>query len=68
MLAVSDNGGWCWFQGERAVVAGGALYVASVANGAGVGGAARHGNIEVTRVDLGTGERVRGRERRRGRG
>ena len=59
MLRVNDNGGWCWFQGERAVVYQHILYVGSVANKAGPGGDARHGNIEVTRVDLRSGETVR---------
>lgn len=59
MLRVNDNGGWCWFQGERAVVHNEWLYVGSVANKAGPGGEKRHGNIEVTAVDLRTGNIVR---------
>ena len=50
----NDNGAWSWFEDERAVVDefGGVLLVSSVANGSGSGGAARHGNVEVTTFDL----------------
>jgi hypothetical protein len=48
----NDNGGWCWFQDERAIVWEGKLGFASVANALGTDGARRGGNIEVTTVDL----------------
>jgi hypothetical protein len=48
----NDNGGWCWFQDERAIVWEGKLVFASVANALGTDGARRGGNIEVTTVDL----------------
>jgi hypothetical protein len=48
----NDNGGWCWFQDERAIVLENRLVFASVANTLGTDGARRGGNIEVTSVDL----------------
>lgn len=48
----NDNGGWCWFQDERALVSGDKLIFASVANTLGADGVRRGGNIEVTTVDL----------------
>lgn len=50
-----DNGGWCWYQDERAIVVGDAVLFGSVAHRRGPGGAERHGNIELTAWDLGTG-------------
>ena len=54
LIVFNDNGAWSWFEDERAVVDefGGVLLVSSVANGSGSGGAARHGNVEVTTFDL----------------
>lgn len=52
IIVFNDNGGWCWFQDERAVVVGGTLVFGSVANRLGTDGANRGGNIEVTAVDL----------------
>ncbi|WP_030162508.1 BNR-4 repeat-containing protein [Glycomyces sp. NRRL B-16210] len=54
---VNDNGAWCWFQDERALVDPGSnrLVVGSIAAGEGPGGEARTGNVELTVVDLGTG-------------
>ncbi len=56
LVTVNDNGAWSWFEDERAVVdlAAGKLVVATIANGAGFGGAARSGDVEVTSVDLAT--------------
>lgn len=56
-IQFSDNGAWCWYQDERAVVdvAGGKLMVGSVANGIGVGGQPRNGDIDVVIFDLQTG-------------
>jgi hypothetical protein len=48
----NDNGSWCWFQDERAIVSGDRLVFASVANALGTDGVRRGGNIEVTTVDL----------------
>ncbi|TWD72040.1 putative BNR repeat neuraminidase [Kribbella amoyensis] len=54
---VNDNGAWCWFQDERALVdpAEQLLVVGSIAAAEGPGGAERAGNVELTVVDLRTG-------------
>jgi hypothetical protein len=54
---INDNGAWCWFQDERALVdpATRTLVVGSVAAPEGPGGEARSGTIELTVVDLDTG-------------
>lgn len=56
LLMVNDNGGWSWFEDERAIVdlAAGKLLVGSIANGAGAGGAARNGDVETVGIDLTT--------------
>ncbi|MCC6491875.1 MAG: BNR-4 repeat-containing protein [Pirellulales bacterium] len=56
-MVLNDNGSWCWFEGERAVVdaASGRILVSSVANAAGPGGATRAGDVEVTSLELATG-------------
>jgi hypothetical protein len=54
-VVLNDNGGWCWYQDERAVLDDNCLIVGSVANSAGTGGAARGGNIEVTQYDIAIG-------------
>ncbi|HEX4983738.1 MAG TPA: BNR-4 repeat-containing protein, partial [Ilumatobacteraceae bacterium] len=53
-VVLNDNGAWSWFEDERAVIDGdtGTLLVSSVASGAGSGGMARHGNIEVVAYDM----------------
>jgi len=52
IITFNDNGGWCWFQDERAIVHEGKLIIGSIANAQGVDGAERGGNIEVTTFDL----------------
>lgn len=54
---INDNGGWCWFQDERALVdpATGRLLVGSVASGGGTDGEGRAGDIDLTVTDLETG-------------
>jgi hypothetical protein len=54
MYTLNDNGAWSWFEDERAIIdtAANKLIVSSVANGAGTGGAARSGDIEVESLDL----------------
>ena len=52
LITIDNNGGWSWFEDERAIVdltagTAGKLIVSSVANSAGTGGAARSGDIEV---------------------
>jgi hypothetical protein len=51
---LKPNGGWCWFQDERAVIAGGKLIFGSVAGCDRAGRAA--GDVEVTSHDLSTGK------------
>ncbi|GAA5205198.1 BNR-4 repeat-containing protein [Microbacterium kyungheense] len=55
---INDNGAWCWFQDERALVDpdAGVLVVGSIAAPEGPGGDARAGNVELTVVDLATRE------------
>ena len=57
-LVVNDNGAWCWFQDERAIVDPdrNLLVVGSIAAAEGPGGADRAGNVELSVVDLVTGE------------
>ncbi|MGI8939657.1 MAG: BNR-4 repeat-containing protein [Iamia sp.] len=53
---LNDNGGWSWFQDERALLTDdGQLLVASVPDSTGTDGAQREGGTEVTRVDLRSG-------------
>ncbi|MDW7980321.1 MAG: BNR-4 repeat-containing protein [Verrucomicrobiales bacterium] len=56
LVQFNDNGAWCWYQDERAVVDAIAekLVVGSVASGAGVGGSPRNGAIEAVICDLRT--------------
>lgn len=57
ILTVNDNGAWCWFQDERALVDPQAqtLVVGSIAAAEGPGGAGRSGNVELAVVDLRAG-------------
>jgi hypothetical protein len=52
-VVLNDDGGWCWFQDERALVTGGQLVFSSVA--AGRRDPARRGQVEVTSVELASG-------------
>ena len=54
---LNDDGGWCWFQDERALVAGGRLVFGSVA--AGRSDPSRLGQVEATTVQLATGATTR---------
>ena len=56
-LLLNNNGAWCWFQDERALIdpANNTMLVGSVAAPEGPGGAERGGNIEVAVLDLATG-------------
>lgn len=51
---VNSNGGWCWFQDERAIVDPGSrrLLLGSVASVAGAEGERRGGDVDLTVVDL----------------
>ncbi len=51
---LNDDGAWCWFQDERAVVHDGRLLVGSVA--AGTYDPRRRGDIELTQIELGSGD------------
>ena len=53
-VVINDDGGWCWFEDERVIVAGGKLIAGSVA--AGTRDPARKGNIEVATYDPATGK------------
>lgn len=59
LIVFNDNGGWCWYQDERVIIQGRKLIIGSIANGAGVGGSARSGDIEVTTYDLDSGNLLR---------
>jgi hypothetical protein len=52
LIVLNDDGGWCWFQDERALVVGDRLVLGSVA--AGRHDRSRRGAVEVTGVDLAT--------------
>ena len=50
VVVLNDDGAWCWFQDERAVVVDDRLIVGSVANG--THDASRKGDIDVTVLDI----------------
>ena len=57
LITFSDNGGWSWFEDERAIVdpqagSAGKIILSSVGNGSGTGGASRNGDVEVVSYDL----------------
>lgn len=58
-VVLNDDGGWCWFQDERALVVAGRLVFGSVA--AGRFDPSRLGTAEATSVDLATGAVTRSR-------
>jgi putative BNR repeat neuraminidase len=57
LTVINDNGAWCWFQDERALVdpVSQTLVAGSIAAPEGPGGDLRAGNVELTVVDLRTG-------------
>ncbi len=57
VFQINDDGAWCWFQDERAIVHGGKLWVVSVAGGKLED--ARRGNVEVATYELESGETTR---------
>jgi hypothetical protein len=61
LIQFNDNGFWCWFQDERAVVdtVKGKLVIGSAACGIGVGGSTRSSTDEVEIYDLETNTPVR---------
>lgn len=56
LITLNDNGGWCWYQDERAIVdtAANKIVLSSVANSSGADGASRGGDIDVVEYDLTT--------------
>lgn len=58
LIVFNDDGAWCWYQDERAIIdpSNGLLLIGSVAAGEGPAGPARRGNIELTSYDLATGK------------
>ena len=57
LIQFNNNGAWCWYQDERAIidVDKGKLILGSDASGQGVGGSGRNGDIEGIIYDLQTG-------------
>lgn len=59
LIQFNDNGGWSWFEDERAIVdpsagTAGKIIVSSVGNASGLGGATRNADVEVASYDLAT--------------
>ncbi|NIQ11410.1 MAG: hypothetical protein GWO08_16355, partial [Gammaproteobacteria bacterium] len=56
LIQFNDNGAWCWYQDERAVIdtAGGKLILGSIASGDGFGSDSRNGQVEGVVYDLET--------------
>ncbi|HEY4376100.1 MAG TPA: BNR-4 repeat-containing protein [Acidimicrobiales bacterium] len=56
ITVITDNGGWCWYQDQRAIfTSDDRLLVGSVPTAEGPDGAARAGTVEMTTYDLRTG-------------
>ncbi len=53
LITFNDDGGWCWFEDERAIVHDGKLILGTIASGS--HDIARRGNVEVVTYDLATG-------------
>ncbi|WP_185957136.1 T9SS type A sorting domain-containing protein [Gracilimonas mengyeensis] len=62
LIQFNDNGAWCWYQDERAVIdtVGGKMVLGSIASGDGFGRNARNGQVEGVVFDLASrqGERT----------
>lgn len=60
LIQFTENGAWCWFQDERAVVDTnkGVLTVGSLANYAGIGGEPVDGQVRTTQFNMATGTRT----------
>jgi hypothetical protein len=54
LIQFNNNGAWCWYQDERAIVdqEKNKLIIGSLANKSGVGGSPRDGDVEVNFFDL----------------
>ncbi|MBI3461856.1 MAG: BNR-4 repeat-containing protein [Planctomycetes bacterium] len=57
LITFNDDGAWCWFQDERALIHDGKLIIASVANGS--HDPARRGDIEIVTYDMASGRASR---------
>jgi hypothetical protein len=57
LIQFSDNGAWCWYQDERAVIdiAAGKMILGYNASGSGVGGSLRDGDVDAVIFDLQNG-------------
>jgi hypothetical protein len=57
LIQFNDNGAWCWYQDERAIidVSNGKLILGSDASPSGAGGNLRNGNVESVIYDVNTG-------------
>lgn len=56
IVRINDNGAWCWYQNERAILHHGKVYVSSIADDAGVNGAQRKGDVDLACWDLQTNQ------------
>lgn len=54
IVKINDNGAWCWYQNERAIVHDGKVFVCSIADGAGANGDDRKGDVDLSCWDLKT--------------
>ena len=56
LIQFNDNGAWCWYQDERAIVdiTGNKIIMCSDASANGVGGSPRSGDLECVMFDLQT--------------
>jgi hypothetical protein len=61
LILLNDNGAWCWYQDERAVVdtTNNTIVFGSVAAAEGIGGEQRSGDVDVVSYNLNTGQRTR---------
>lgn len=59
VVVLNDNGAWCWYEDERAIIHHGRLMVGSVASASGAGGAVRNGHIEIATYDFAAGRVTR---------
>ena len=57
LIQFNDNGAWCWYQDERAIIdiKSGKIILGSCASGPGVGGFPRSGDLESVIYDINTG-------------
>jgi len=61
LIQFSENGAWCWYQDERALVdtERGVILLGAEASGEGVDGPGRDGNVDTIQFDMATGSRTR---------